>query len=50
MKVAEEWPTWPKGEQGNVLVDVLVDKPIDEVFLLLYGGLTDLKVSPLTTW
>lgn len=38
------WPLWPEGEPGQVLLDVTLGLPVDEAFLLLYGGLNDTKV------
>jgi hypothetical protein len=40
----EEWPTWPGGEKGTAMLDVIVDKPVDDVFLILYSGTGDFKV------
>lgn len=37
---------WPAGEKGNVLVDVVLDKPVDEAFLLIYGAENELRVRP----
>ncbi|KAL4449489.1 hypothetical protein ABPG77_007133 [Micractinium sp. CCAP 211/92] len=37
------WPRWPDGEEGRVALDVVLDLPVDQAFLLLYGGLNDLR-------
>eukprot|EP00887_Chlorella_sp_A99_P003923 scaffold11.g3923.t1 len=34
---------WPLAERGSVLLDVVLDKPVDEAFLLLYGGENELR-------
>lgn len=39
------WPRWPDGEEGKVALDVVLDLPVDQAFLLLYGGLTELRVG-----
>jgi hypothetical protein len=39
------WPEWPDGEEGRVLLDVVLDLQVDKAFLLLFGGLTELTVS-----
>ncbi len=39
------WPRWPDGEEGRVALDVVLDLPVDQAFLLLYGGLNDLRVG-----
>ena len=38
------WPRWPDGEEGLVALDVVLGLPVDQAFLLLYGGLTDMRV------
>lgn len=40
------FPGWPDGEEGKVLLDVVLDQPVDAAFLLLFGGLNDLRVRP----
>lgn len=45
--LAEGHLPWPEGEKGNVLLDVLVDKPVDDAFLLLFSGENELRVGPL---
>ncbi|PSC69312.1 hypothetical protein C2E20_7167 [Micractinium conductrix] len=37
------WPRWPDGEEGLVALDVVLGLPVDQAFLLLYGGLTDMR-------
>ncbi|KAL4855216.1 hypothetical protein ACK3TF_004204 [Chlorella vulgaris] len=42
-EIETKWPGWPDGEEGKFLLDVVLDLPVNEAFLLIYGGLTDLK-------
>lgn len=46
-EIETKWPGWPDGEEGKFLLDVVLDLPVNEAFLLIYGGLTDLKVIKL---
>ncbi|GAB4822484.1 hypothetical protein N2152v2_009530 [Parachlorella kessleri] len=34
----EAWPRWPAGTPGTVVLDVVVDKKPEELFLMAYGG------------
>lgn len=36
---------WPAGEKGTVLLDVVLDKPVDEAFMLIFGGENELRAS-----
>lgn len=40
-----QWPQWPEGEEGRVLLDLALDLQVDAAFLLLQGGLNELSVS-----
>ena len=40
----EARPPWPEGDSGTVLLDCVVSLPIDEVFLLIHGGVNDFRV------
>jgi hypothetical protein len=40
-----QWPQWPDGEEGRVLLDLILDLQVDSAFVLLQGGLTELTVS-----
>lgn len=43
-----QWPSWPAGSAGTVMVDVLVESlSVDELFLLVHGGETEFRVSRL---
>lgn len=43
-----QWPSWPAGSAGTVMVDVLVETlSVDELFLLVHGGETEFRVSRL---
>jgi hypothetical protein len=44
-KDADQWPGWPSGTAGTVVLDVVVDKGPDEVFLMAYGGDSEFRVS-----
>jgi len=41
---SEVRPPWPEGDSGTVLLDCAVSLSVDEVFLLLYGGVNDFRV------
>jgi hypothetical protein len=41
-------PVWPSGESGTVLSDLTVEKPIDELFLEMQGGVTEYKVRSVS--
>lgn len=41
---AGQWPSWPPATAGTVLLDVVVDLPVDELFKIMYGGDTDFRV------
>ena len=36
---------WPPNEEGKELLDVVLDCSVDSAFLMLYGGLTELRVG-----
>jgi hypothetical protein len=39
-----EWPSLP--EPGSTLLsDIEVDKPLEEIFIMMHGGLTEFRVS-----
>lgn len=38
------WVRWPDGVPGTQLLSVRVEKPVDEVFLLLHGATNDFVV------
>eukprot|EP00890_Picochlorum_soloecismus_P005591 jgi/Picsp_1/6032/NSC_03386-R1_protein len=40
---SEVRPPWPEGDSGTVLLDCTVSLPVDEVFLLIYGGENDFR-------
>ncbi|KAL4443861.1 hypothetical protein ABPG75_011598 [Micractinium tetrahymenae] len=37
------WPRWPDGEEGREALHVVLDLPVDQAFLQLYGGLNELR-------
>lgn len=44
---AQQWPAWPAGQQGFPILDIEVEKSIDDLFLLLHGGHNDFRVRCL---
>ena len=44
MSNSNEWPGWPSGETGTELTDIEVDKPLEEIFLLIHGSHNTFRV------
>ena len=44
---ASKWPAWPEGEKGGVMFDAMIEKNIDELFLLMFGGWNEYRVGDL---
>ena len=42
---APQWPRWPQGTAGTVLLDVVVDLPVDELWRMTQGGDTEFRVG-----
>lgn len=37
------WPGWPEGEPGQLALDVALATPVDDAFLLIYGGNNEMR-------
>jgi hypothetical protein len=44
-----KWVPWPEGEAGTEILNLEVDKTVDELFGLLYGGNKEFTVRPAPT-
>jgi len=40
-----EWPGLPDGPGSTLLSDIEIGKPLEEAFLILYGGANDFRVG-----
>ena len=43
-KELPNWVRWPQGEAGFQALAIRVDKPVDDVFQLIYGSETNFAV------
>ena len=39
-----DFPEWPNGEDGTVLMDIVIDKTVNDAFILFHGGETEYRV------
>jgi hypothetical protein len=42
--LSKQWPRWPSGQSGFEMIDIVVDKSLEDLFYLLYGSDNDFRV------
>lgn len=42
--LSKQWPRWPSGQSGFEMLDIVVDKSLEDLFYLLYGSDNEFRV------
>lgn len=44
---SKQWPRWPSDQSGFQMLDVVVDKSLEDLFSLMFGGDNKFQVRPI---